>query len=124
MIAKLKKQIDTNDIVVIISDDGTADIASVYDTDDTAIYASSSLQDYAIPKSDAKSHVGARGRIYVVAADSDYISDTQRLAKLEQSIVLRQVTNFAGIDQRKKIDIKQIMLYMLIGILLLAVVFK
>lgn len=129
MISTLKKPVVARDRVIILNGDGTADIATVYDQDDRAVYASSGPdQDYAIPIEDTKvkSYVGGLGRIYLLAADPEYVQDTKRLAELEKSIVLRHVTQFQKRldDNNKKINIKEIMLYLLIAILLLAVIFK
>ena len=126
MLSKLNKEPVYNDKLVILEDNGTADIATIYDQDDAKIYAESSTHDYAVPKGDCKVHVGSRGRIYVIGADSEYITDTKRLAALEKSIVLRQVTHFERekIENVKKVDIKQIMLWCLIGVLVLGVIFK
>lgn len=115
------------DRVVILNQDGTADIAYVYDTDDQAIYAESGVQEYAIPVGDTnvKSFVSGIGRIYVLGADQDYVQDTKRLAALEKSIVLRHVTQFERrIEEGKRMSVKELLLYALVGILLLAVIFK
>lgn len=125
MINKLKKPVADRDRVVIIEENGTADIATVYDSDDQSVYADSSSQDYSIPLADLTSHVGPHGRIYILKADSDYVRDTKRLAALEKSIVLRHVTQFVTPrEDTPAFNLKQIMMYVLIGILLLAVVFK
>lgn len=126
MIASLKKSAPERDRVVILSSNGEADIAAVYDRDDTAIYASSPSQEYTIPQGDLKAYVGSGGRIYVIAADPDYVSDTTRLAALEQSIVLRAITHYTKppIDLKSGVNIQKILLYSLIAVLLLAVIFK
>lgn len=123
---RLRRPVPDRDRVVILDADGTADIATVVDADDQAIYADSATQEYAIPVQDAqKSYVGPSGRIYLLAADSDYISDTKRLAALEKSIVLRHVTQFdKPRDQPGGIKIKEILLYVMIAVLLLAVILK
>lgn len=125
MIGKLRKPVPDRDRVVIIEENGTADIATVYDSDDISVYADSANQDYAIPLADLTSYVGPHGRIYTLKAESDYVRDTTRLAALEKSIVLRKVTQFVQPrDEASGINVKQIMMYALIGVLLLAVVFK
>lgn len=126
MVSMLKKQVPERERVVIFSGNGEADIAAVYDRDDEAIYASSPTQEYAIPHGDLKTYVGYSGRIYLLGADPDYIMDTNRLAALEQSIVLRQITQFTKppVDLKGGLNIKQILLYVMIGVLLLAVIFK
>lgn len=126
MISKLRKPAPDRDRVVIIEENGVADIATVFDYDDTAVYASSPVEDYAIPIGDLKPFVGSGGRIYVLNADSEYVRDTQRLAALEKSIVLRQITHFVKPKEDLKggLRIRDILLYGLIFILLLAVIFK
>lgn len=123
-----KKPVPNRDQVVIFADDGTADIATIIETDDQAIYAASGAQEYAIPMGDIKKvFVGPTGRIYTLFADCDYVKDTERLAALEKSIVLHQVTHFqkpAAAPEGSGINIRTILMYAMIGILLLAVIFK
>lgn len=121
----LKKEVVERDKLVVFNEDGTADIATVFDRDDNAIYAESPTLDYAVPIGDLKSFVSSFGRIYTLKADFDYIQDTVRLAALEKSIVLRHVTQFEkAAPENNGLNIKQIMLYVLIGVLLLGVIFK
>jgi hypothetical protein len=126
MLSKLRKPVPDRDRIVIIDDSGSADIATVFDIDDQAIYAESPTQDYSIPIADVISYVGPSGRIYILKADADYVGDTQRLAALEKSIVLRQITHFSkpAEPEGSGINIRSILMYAMIGILLLAVVFK
>lgn len=126
LLTTLKKPVPDRDRVVIYADNGTADIATVYDSDEQALYASSPNQDYAIPISDVKAHVGPGGRIYHIGATADYVSDTIRLAALEKSMVLRQITQYSKPVEALKggLNIQKILLYVLIGVLLLAVIFK
>jgi hypothetical protein len=126
MFQMLRKPVPDRDRVVIFSENGTADIAAVIDVDENAVYADSADQEYAIPITDLKSFVGPSGRIYLLAADQDYIRDTQRLAALERSTVLRQVTQFTkpAAEATGGIKIKEILLYILIGVLVVAVIFK
>lgn len=125
MLAKLRKPQPDRDRVVIIEETGLADIATVYDQDDQAVYAESPVQDYVIPVGDLKAYVGPSGRIWVLAADHDYVRDTERLAALEKSIVLRHVTSYAK-EPEKESDfrIRDILLYALVFILCLGVIFK
>lgn len=125
MLSKLQKEPSSHDKLVVIDADGTADIATVFTIDDNHLEAESINHDYSIPLADCKTFVGPMGRIFVLQADNDYVSDTRRLAALEKSIVLRQVTQFDKDREVKKgIDYKQIALYALIGVLLLGVLFK
>lgn len=123
---KLKNTAPDRDKIVVIDANGTADIATIFDRDDESLYAESATEDYAVPIADVTAHVGTSGRIYMLKADSDYVSDTKRLAALEKSIVLRQVTHFQkpAEPEGSGINIRTILMYALVGVLLLAVIFK
>lgn len=125
-LSKLKNTAPDRDKIIVIDANGTADIATVFDRDSESLFAESATEDYAVPIADVTAFVGTQGRIYMLRADSDYIADTKRLASLEKSIVLRQVTHFQRPqdDAASGINIKAILLYALVGILLLAVIFK
>lgn len=126
MLTKLQKPVPDRDQVVIIEDSGIADIATVLEEDNERVYAVSESQDYSIPVGDLRAYVGSRGKIYFLCADTDYVADTKRLARLEKSIVLQQITNFRSMpnEEKKSISIREILTYVMIGVLLLAVVFK
>lgn len=117
---KLKKnQQMSRDIAVIISDDGTADVAYVIDTDSDRILAENETHDYAIPIADCRHYVGSRGRIYVYGAVPECIQDTKRLAELEKSTVLKQITMYKK-PEEKPFDVMKIVLTA--GIVIVAVV--
>lgn len=127
MLTKLQKPAPDRDQVVILESSGIADIATVIDEDNDRVYAVSESQDYSIPIGDLRAYVGSRGKIYHIGADTDYIADTKRLAALEKSTVLQQITNFKSMpldDDKSGISVRDILTYALVGILLLAVVFK
>lgn len=126
MLSKLRSPVPDRDRVVIIEEDGLADIATVTDLDDQAIYAESSVQDYAIPLADLKSFVGPSGRIFMLCATAQYVGYAKHLAELQKSIVLRHTTHFKEVepDTGSGIKIRDILLYALIGVLVLAVIFK
>lgn len=126
MLGKLRKVEPDRDRIVILEENGTADIAHVYNIDDQSVYASSPTQDYAVPVGDLKSFVGPSGRIYILQADPDYVRDTERLATLEKSIVLRQITHYTkpAAEADGGLRIRDILLYILIGALVLGVIFK
>lgn len=122
-----KKPVMERDRVIILEDTGQADIATVYDSDDQAIYAASPQQDYAIPRTDIQAvYVSAMGRIFLMGAEPEYVRDTERLAALEKSIVLRQITMYedAPAEDARRPDIGRIMTWILIAVLLLGVIFK
>lgn len=113
------------DKVVIVSEDGTADIAAVTRIDEAAIYAASATRSYAIPRADTRAYVGPAGRIYILAADADYVRDTERLAELERAIVLRQITSYAPAQSDgSQWRLRDIVLYVIIFVLILGLIFK
>lgn len=115
------------DVLIVLTDNGTADIAEVNDITDLSVNASSDEHDYTIPVGEVRQYVGGpSGRILVFPGSIDNVTDTRRFAELEKSIVLRQITQYSKPDEthKKTISIKDILLYALIGVLLLAVIFK
>lgn len=126
MLSKLNKEFpDPRDKLIIINDNGTADIASVYDQDHERVMASSATGEYSVPLADLKAYAGSRGIIYTYPATHENIEDCQRLAELEKSIVLRQITQYEKPDPMdSKLDFKQVFLYILIFILVIVVAVK
>lgn len=123
----VKKPVMERDRVIILEDTGQADIATVYDLDDQAIYAASPTQEYAIPRTDVQAvYVSSMGRVFLMGAEPEYVRDTERLAALEKSIVLRQITMYedAPAEDARRPDISRIMTWILIAVLLLGVIFK
>lgn len=129
MFTKLIKRdiIPDRDKVVILESDGTADIATVIDQDDERLFAvADDGQEYSIPIANAQPFVGSRERIFYVGAEPDYVTEMQRIAKLERSVVLRQITNYhddPDVD-KKQIQLREIILYILIVILIIGVIIK
>lgn len=126
MIKKLGKPTPEKDRVVILEENGQADIATIYDSDDKALYAASPVQEYAIPRADIQGvYVSPAGRIFVIGAEPDYVRDTEHLAALEKSIVLRQITMYEHpAEDDRRPDLGRIMTWLLIAVLVLGVIFK
>lgn len=115
------------DVVVILQDNGSADIATIISEDDEKVSAVSPMQDYVIPVGDLRGYIGSTGKIFTVNAPSDYIQETKRLAKLEKSMVLSKITEYNQPhpeDEKKIIPIREIIAYAFMFILLMVVVFK
>lgn len=109
------------DTLVIMSDDGTADIVTVKDISEDRINGGN----YAIPTGDVKSYTGPRGRIFVYPSTFENIQDARRLAGLEKSIVLRQLTQYSPPeipDERR--DITKLLPWIVIVILVIIVAVK
>lgn len=85
---------EPEDVLVIFSDDGTADMAPVVSIDDERIYAESSQGNYSVPIGDVKSYVGRKGRIFLFPSTLENVLDCKRIAALERSTVLRSITHF------------------------------
>lgn len=129
VLSKLIKReiIPERDKVVILESDGTADIATVIDKDDERLFAvADDGQEYSIPIANTKSFVSSRGRIFYVGAEPEYSAEMKRIAKLERSVVLRQITNYYDDpgEDKKQIQLREIILYILIVILIIGVIVK
>lgn len=94
---KPQAEYEPQDLLVIVSDDDrTLRIAPVEEVDGEAVYASSAIDGrYSVPLADVQTYTGTRGRVYLTGYSLENIQDSQRLAMLERSIVLRQITHFA-----------------------------
>ncbi|NHN35561.1 hypothetical protein [Paenibacillus agricola] len=87
------KEYEPRDVIIIFGSNGTADIATVLEIDSERILAAGEVE-YSIPIADVKPYSGKRGRIFSYKASEENITDTKRLAELEKSIVLKQITLF------------------------------
>jgi hypothetical protein len=125
MFGKIKTTTEPKEKLVIISDNGTADIANVYDIDHERIAGSSSTAEYSVPIADVKAYAGSRGIIYIYPATHENVEDTQRLAALEKSIVLQQVTHYVKPDpEASKMTFMKLFPYILIFLLVIIVAVK
>jgi hypothetical protein len=96
MLGKLIKREEVSpiqDFLIVFSTNGTADFVPVVEVNEERILASGEV-DYSIPLADAKAYIGRRGRIFSYPATEENITDTKRLAALERSTVLKQITIF------------------------------
>lgn len=90
-----KEPFEPRDVLVVFREDGTAEIAPVDDINDERIYAESYDGNYSVPIGDVKSYTGRKGRIFLFPTTVENVTDCQRIAALERSTVLRQITHFA-----------------------------
>ncbi|RAU91541.1 hypothetical protein [Paenibacillus sp. YN15] len=81
------------DTLIILSSSGRADIARVEDINDERILAHGEVE-YSVPIGDVSSYVGRRGRVFHYPAIEENVTDCKRIAALERSTVLRQITMF------------------------------
>lgn len=127
MFDKLKTEApDVRDKLVIIDANGTADIANVYDKDHERVLGTSSTGEYSVPLADLKAYAGSRGIIYTYPATHENIEDCSRIAALERSVVLRQITQYEKpMDlEESKMDFMKLFPYILIFILVIVVAVK
>lgn len=81
----------TDRLVVIDIDKRTSDVVYVDHVDDVAVTAAGR---YKVPREDCELFNSPDGLIYIMKADTQYISETRRLAALEKSVVLRHLTMY------------------------------
>jgi hypothetical protein len=83
----------TQDVLIVLSSNGTADIAPVVEINEERLLAYGEVE-YAVPIADTKVYIGRRGRIFSYPASEENITDVKRIAALERSTVLRQITMY------------------------------
>jgi hypothetical protein len=125
MLGTKPKQEVYRDTLVIMSNDGTADIVPVTDKDEDRILGGIE-QEYSVPTEDVTSLTGPRGRIFVYPSTIENIVDCQRIARLEKSTVLRQITQYEPpIDNEiKTFDFNKYLPWIIILVLILFLGFK
>jgi len=104
------------DVLIVFSDNGTADIATIIEISDERILALGEVE-YAVPLGDSKAFIGRRGRIFCYPSTAENITDVKRIAALERTTVLRQITLFE--KEARVTDLKKpIGKYLIIGLIL------
>ncbi|GAC92359.1 hypothetical protein KN10_2795 [Anoxybacillus flavithermus NBRC 109594] len=103
---------ETNDILIVFDDEKkTSDIQRISDIRDNAIYVTGK---YHIPLDDCEVTTGPEGRHFFYRAPSRSVQETKRLAELEKSIVLRQITAYRAPEPQSQMDITKILLFGLV----------
>lgn len=103
---------ETNDILIVFDDEKkTSDIQRISDIRDNAIYVTGK---YHIPLYDCEVTTGPEGRHFFYRAPSRSVQETKRLAELEKSIVLRQITSYRQPEPPNQLDITKILLFGLV----------
>lgn len=125
MLTKKDKSADLRDVLIVISDDGTADIMPVADINEDRILGLGSDGDYSVPHSNVKAYTGRKGRIFVTLTDLGHVLEYKSIARLEQSTVLRQITQYEPApNELTKFDLMKLIPWALVFILILFVGFK
>lgn len=103
---------ETDDLLIVFDEDNkTSDIQRVSHIKDGTVFV---VGKYAVPLEDCEITTGAEGRNFFYRAPSRSIQETERLAKLEQSIVLRQVTAYNPPMPENGMDIQKWLLFGLV----------
>lgn len=117
---KINKRDTSRDKMIVFSSDGTAAIANVTDANHERVAASSLHDSFSVPVGDLKSYTGEEGRIYLYASSVENVQDCKRIAELEKSTVLRQITNYKEDAEEKTTDLMKV--FLIIGIVVLGIV--
>jgi hypothetical protein len=113
MFFKSNKQEETRDMLVTIDpDSGQADIQQIKEINSERILT----HGYSVPIGDTRAYTGRKGRIFVVNAPAEATSDYKRIAELEKSVVLKQITRYKDDPGKNEIDLK---FYIVLGGLIL-----
>lgn len=96
MFNKKKKEeenfLDLDDRLVIYANDAqTCEIYYVTEVSDESIICAGRA---VVPKADCSVATSSEGRVWLYDAPKEHVHEVERLARLEQSIVLRQITNY------------------------------
>lgn len=83
---------ETTDILIVFDDEKkTSDIKTITTLDGESVIVAGH---YKVPIEDCEITTGQEGRNFFYRAPSQSVRETQRLAKLEQSMVLTQITAY------------------------------
>jgi hypothetical protein len=83
---------DTNDILIVFDNEHKAsDIQRISEIREGTLYVTGK---YAVPADDCEITTGLEGRNFFYRAPSQSVLETQRLAALEQNLVLTQITAY------------------------------
>jgi hypothetical protein len=96
---------ETNDILIVFDHENkTSDIQRISEIREGTIYVTGK---YAIPVLDCEVTTGPEGRNFFYRAPSRSIQETQRLAELEQNMVLQQITAYKPPQPPGQMDIQK-----------------
>lgn len=103
---------DTEDLVVIFDDDNkTSVIERISYIQEGNLYVTGK---HAVPIADTVLTNGIEGRIFFYRAPEQSITETRRLAQLERSIVLNQITAYKPPEQPNSMDWTKVLLFGLV----------
>lgn len=92
----------TNDVLIVFDDEAkTSDIKRINSIEEDTLFVTG---EYAVPVGDCEITNSVTGRNFFYRAPSKSVSETQRLAHLEKSLVLKQITQFKKRPTEIQID--------------------
>lgn len=110
---------ETNDILIVFDDEKkTSDIQRINEINAESLIVTGK---YNVPLGDCVITNSNEGRNFFYNAPSEMIQETKRLAQLEKSIVLTQITNYRPVEDPQKGDLTK--LFLIITIMLAFIVF-
>ena len=84
-------ELSSDRVVVIDVEKRTSDVVYIDDVDDQSVTATGR---YKVPRADCDVFTSSEGLMYILKAETQYITETIRLAALERSVVLKQLTQY------------------------------
>lgn len=84
-------EMSTDRLIVMDVEKRTSDVVYIDDVDDMSI---TSTGRYKVPRGDCDVFTSPEGLVYILKADAQYVQETKRLAALERSVVLAQLTQY------------------------------
>src|SRR5690625_1705428 len=111
----------TNDLLIVFNEDSsTSDINYITEIDDESITVEGLYQ---VPIIDCDITTGKSGRNFFYRAPQKSIQETERLAKLEHSIVLTQITSYEPPILPNSIDWVKGLLFAMLFVAMIVIVF-
>lgn len=113
---------ETDDVIVIFdADNKTSVIERVSEIRDGGIYVTGK---HVVPFEDAEITNGVEGRIFFYRAPAQSIAETRRLAALERSMVLNQITAYKTPQAPNSMDWTKAMLFGLVALSFIVIGFS
>ncbi|MGF0472471.1 hypothetical protein ACQQ6W_23350 [Lysinibacillus fusiformis] len=110
--------LDLDDRLIIYENDGhNCEIYYVTEVNDESVIAAGRA---VVPKGDCSVSTSSEGRIWLYNAPKAHVHEVERLARLEQSMVLQQITNYKPEPKENpNLDLKH---WALVGLLFVAII--
>lgn len=112
---------EPQDTLIVLNDNGTADLMDVTSINDERIHAGPWIGEdqISVPIQDVRQYVGKKGRVFLYPSTVENVTDCRRIAQLEVSTVMRQITHF---EREQDPPAKPISKLLLMGIALVIVI--